>query len=156
MCASARNVNIPPTPTQKLTYAHGLLWHVAPKTWVPGSFNSFHGRWSSHSLMTGIHFHGCINTTIRLMSLSPTTGNQWELIDPNKCGVRTASLLVPFNTTRCKRLTKDQAVNHQSSLNFPSVFPLKRANMTWPNTNIALFFERLPSTNHDYFAYCMP
>ena len=32
MCASARNVNIPPTPTQKLTYAHGLLWHVAPKT----------------------------------------------------------------------------------------------------------------------------
>ena len=32
MCASARNVNIGPTPTQKLTYAHGLLWHVAPKT----------------------------------------------------------------------------------------------------------------------------
>ena len=32
MCANARNVNIPPTPTRKLTYAHGLLWHVAPKT----------------------------------------------------------------------------------------------------------------------------
>ena len=49
MCASARNLTSPPPQpsilrsiqhvckckTQKLTYAHGLLWHVAPKTYHP-------------------------------------------------------------------------------------------------------------------------